>query len=749
MLEIARKGTWSDPTDGYIWNYYGDDANATIFYIVPRPQFSVDNNRKPMFRLVEYQTNDGANGSGYCHMQVQLTVPARVQTAIIADIRVKFGVDAQINTLNYNSGTSAQFEYLMPEQTEPALVQMTPTLVGGNIASFLCELGRDGVQVFKDAFSGVTGSLPVSYSLSIDARLPSVTAVVEFDSQAAFNYEKTVNVDRNIWGDVTRREVTVRSFLQSSQAGTITVDPGSPPPSPEALEEARQWAGNTLNNLVNNAVNTVLATINPGDANNFSMSMVQSFKETYAESQVVPWLFAPTDTLPSMPQLGFNFNDFYSTVDVRRFSLNVTMNLDFAETAPVDNPTAIRSVDVTVQYPGLAQNTFTFDFGNQAHLFDADWDEAAGGKYRISYRVNYWKAGQPPLEMPAQTEEASIFTISPEAAGIVQVVFDVSNIPWAGSRAYAFVQVEFFFQDLSGSNNPITQTLQLDMLNQTGEIDSIYAVPRFNPYIYTLIYKMNDGTEFRLQPQTSNAAKIYVNDPLQHSTLFTVLVKTPANNVDFALMDISYKGGLEGQPVSLSFQIPDPSKPNVTRLPFDVNAVNVSQVLFHYSGMLFLEDGTPIQIPDSVTGNTNIVISPDQLWFGVSIFADLIDWSNNLGMVTVDVTYLQSTAAGAKVPTTLSTPAPWTFKNFPTQNQQVVLGFLHPASEQARYDYTITYSYTDQQKFKVITGTSTSPTLTIPPTPDALNAMKDAARLIAEPAKRRRQARLHLAQSRA
>ena len=74
MLNISKQGTYQDNT-GYEWVFYQDDVNSSDFYIVPRPQFAYDDNNNPIFQIVRYQTNDSTNGSGYCHIGVELSVP--------------------------------------------------------------------------------------------------------------------------------------------------------------------------------------------------------------------------------------------------------------------------------------------------------------------------------------------------------------------------------------------------------------------------------------------------------------------------------------------------------------------------------------------------------------------------------------------------------------------------------------------------------------------------------------------------
>src|SRR6185312_7002856 len=85
MLNITLKGTYQDAT-GYQWDYYGDDVNNNVFYVIPRPQFVVNDQGQPSFQIIRYATNDQSNGSGYWRFDVELSVPATVLSAIKAQI---------------------------------------------------------------------------------------------------------------------------------------------------------------------------------------------------------------------------------------------------------------------------------------------------------------------------------------------------------------------------------------------------------------------------------------------------------------------------------------------------------------------------------------------------------------------------------------------------------------------------------------------------------------------------------------
>ncbi|HEY1017111.1 MAG TPA: hypothetical protein VGE07_30635, partial [Herpetosiphonaceae bacterium] len=76
MLNFTRKATYQD-AQGYAWDYYGDDEQPDTFYVVPRPQFVLDAQNNPAFQIVRYAADDPkADGGGYCHIGVELGVPA-------------------------------------------------------------------------------------------------------------------------------------------------------------------------------------------------------------------------------------------------------------------------------------------------------------------------------------------------------------------------------------------------------------------------------------------------------------------------------------------------------------------------------------------------------------------------------------------------------------------------------------------------------------------------------------------------
>ncbi|HEX6086223.1 MAG TPA: hypothetical protein VF266_16960 [Thermoanaerobaculia bacterium] len=716
MLSISRQGTWIDPS-GYTWSFYGDDVDRSVFTIIPRPEFATDPvTGKPIFALVEFETSDGGNGSGYCALQTRTNVPEEAILGITSEIQFRFGVQQpRFVTLSLNPATRAVIEYVDPELAVPVLVEIAPSRTDQNSAAFLIPLTRGGMQQFKGAFSGQSGSVPISYWLYTDVRLPDVGATVTFDSVVAEQYERSEQIDKNIWGEVTRRQVAIAHYFSRSQAGTIELHVGDPPPPVEIVEQMRRWAENTLEDLVELAVDSALSRIPPDRPDAFTISMVSSFRREYMQGQIAQWVFVPTDTLPSMPALGFSFDEFFTRVKARQFTVNVTMNVSFEppESDAFVEEESIASVEVTIRYPTLFDNTLRFDALTQSHLFVAPWDEGAGGRYTLEYTVNYHKPGQPPLRVRFENLEQSVFTVTPASAGVISVEFDGRNLDWVDpDSGYSGVEIAFFFIDLSGDNQPVTQIARIDREAPRTTIRSLFSLPIFNDYSYTLTYFMNDGTTFTLDARRSNAARIFVNNPLQSSTLFVVLQQPPGFTILQAPIRVSWLSGLSHDPVSKNLTLL-PSKP-VTPVP--VNAVSTSQVLFSYQGTILLQNLPPKTIVLATTPNMQIVISPVMIWFGIQIDASLIDWVDNLGLVKIDLTYMDGT-----VPRIFGSPL-WAAPDEQKDPLLVVAGFYVRGDVTPTYDYTITWSYTDKPaETRTVLG-ATGATVVIPARPDVAAA---------------------------
>src|SRR5947209_4308511 len=73
---------------------YSDDAEPTTFYVLPeQPRFRVDDQGRPIFRFLQYKTPrptpDGKNGGGFVIFDVEFSVSAATESAIIDALKAQ------------------------------------------------------------------------------------------------------------------------------------------------------------------------------------------------------------------------------------------------------------------------------------------------------------------------------------------------------------------------------------------------------------------------------------------------------------------------------------------------------------------------------------------------------------------------------------------------------------------------------------------------------------------------------------
>ena len=196
MLDITTKGT-CQTADSMIWDYYQDDQNPSVFYVVPTPTFARDAADRPVFSLVEYSTSDATAGSGYCYLSTILWIPPDDLPQIVDCISQRHpGITPQLNTLEFKSGGEVTLQY-SGDDGLPQEVYAKPSDFGANLATFIVPLSPQGMALFKTIFSGqqTTATVAIVYEVSVPARLPAVTVTVKFDSAIAYEYQRRHTIE--------------------------------------------------------------------------------------------------------------------------------------------------------------------------------------------------------------------------------------------------------------------------------------------------------------------------------------------------------------------------------------------------------------------------------------------------------------------------------------------------------------------------------------------------------------------------
>ena len=175
MLDITKKGT-CQTSDSMVWDYYGDDGNDTMFYVVPTPTLARDETGRPIFSLVEYSTSDANAGGGYCYLSTVLWIPPADLPQIETCIKNSHpGITPQLNTLEFKSGGQVMLQYVGDDELpDEVYARATPTTEQTSRPSS-CQLSPSGMALFKAIFGGQQSSAALSViypGVQVPARMP-------------------------------------------------------------------------------------------------------------------------------------------------------------------------------------------------------------------------------------------------------------------------------------------------------------------------------------------------------------------------------------------------------------------------------------------------------------------------------------------------------------------------------------------------------------------------------------------------
>ncbi|MGD8379755.1 MAG: hypothetical protein PVI56_09105 [Gammaproteobacteria bacterium] len=692
--------------DGQSVTVYGDLSDPNMYYIVPLPVIPRSNG-VPEFALVEYKKNAGISGT--CSFMVELQHDAAAEAAV----KAKLGNGITLGQLSWQSA-KVWFTYMVKGQTFNLVA--SPAMYGANRASFVINLpDADTLNAFKDAFGpdgSAGGTFQFQYDLTCYAKLPPATVTVEFNSDIAYKYQKTVQVSRNVWGHVTHRAVEIHQYLTESQAGTVTVDPGARPLSPQTSKQLTDWANQTLEDDVNRAVNNALRVIGENNANDFSMSQVASFTNVYRMGQVVEWHISPLAPIPA-----FSADDWgkvYSVVDDRTFVLSVTVQ-GFDDSQ-------VESVDVTVDYP-------TRSTGNTQH-FTADsagsWifkapGNAASGSYDPTYEYSYvvhFKDGSDPYQSPKiQGTETEIY-LALRDLSVLSVEFDASNVPFSDAAddrsdfVAAFsddagsdnkvkqVQVEFYF--VNEANGAVKhQEFNLTAAAPRQVVSSLRELPSTNPYQYRVTYLLESGREVFTDWVSNNANRVMLQPPFVTQTVQIIPLQ------DFKLLElqVAFKDPINNFNQKKQWVIQNTGEKPLPSWTF-LAPMNSTDIRLAYDGRYELNNQLTA-IPKATTADSFINIDSSQIWYSAEFDPSQIEWeAHSITLVLIEVYTLvdgQQTNNQA-------------FRFHPKDGANSKLyGFLTDAGKTPEYHWSAQYWYAGQDTPNKLEPTKASGRIVILP----------------------------------
>lgn len=726
MLNIAKQGTYEDPT-GNQWVFYQDDATPSVFYVIPRPQYIVNDQGTPTLKLVTYDTNTpSTDGSGFVQIGVELSVPQNVQGGIASAIQQQFGVsNPTFGALQCNLGGMAYLT--LDGQGQPTVHSAPVSSFGSNQATFVLDLDADGMKSAAASLTTHGGAFPVRYALTLPARLPEVTAVLSFDSSIAYQYQVT-QPQHHTYGSDTPG--SVQALLTSSGASTTTINWGIKNP-PESLEQTvASWANTTLADMVNAEVQEQLQIQGMTSSESFNINSVNSFTNTFNENEVVTWTIQPQAVLPSLADLGLGIAPFSSSVNEQLQVMTVMTDLPFQTEVSDKSPSPFSEVKVqhatvTAGYPGLpeAQATVTFT-RNGHHTFTAPFNPLHGPGWSVSWDVTY--AGGTQVTGNATADQGQ-YTLSVSEVGILTVTFNAAQVFLTQqANVPASVTIDLSFMDPNGGGHFINQQATIDdPLNPMATITSLNAVPITTTYNYTVTYNYADGTTYTAPSQCNQSGftqTVPFSSAVQATPVYILYEDSTTNPILGANVKIWYQSdpavkGAAGAPTESApteFQLlPSPIPGTTLSVARDMfeSLVNSTSPLVYSASINTLQGQIAITGQMIASGFSALEISPTQRYFTLSIVPATIDWTK---CDSVLVTVTPSIKGGTQpAPTGL----PFTF-NFEEKTPQYMTLPLNNLSDQVSYEWTASYIAPGKVPGKATgAGTATDVFLLIPPTP--------------------------------
>ncbi len=608
--------------------YHDFDVTTNKWYIVPTPRFStvvIDGSTEVAFSLVEYTTNDGLQGT--CAFTVELAVDPDALDAVHRNL----GFDIDIGQFDWVSAL-AYLEFQV--EGKSVIVNAVPSQYASNAASFVVFLpDQVTVNTFKNAFGpgGKTiSTIAVQYDLLALAKLPAVDVKVTYKSTIAYEYEKTIHVDRNFWGKETSRSSTIKEFLQNSDAGDTEIDWHLENPGPELEQRVYDWAWVTLENLVAEAVDSAVRRLGANNSDKFSISAVSSFERTYSENQVIEWAISPKSFLPA-----FNaqqWDRYFRTVENRNLVVGFTLLDDLAANE-------IDSVQVTVKYPTKGTDE-SFVFTSETAT---TWTYAADGamdagrfdpNYQYQYIVRF-------KDEPAKTytsewiaDSRSTVVLPVASLGIQSATFVATNIDF--ENAVDFILLDFFYRAPDGQPNTAEQVRIKNTNPKT--ITSRTFLPSTNEYTYQLLYVMKDGNRYTVQPLTAfppeNRRKVFLTSPFRTKEVgFTLW--NPHEDSKPTIIQVNVKGVYQ-DPLNdytatnlWKFKPPEDEDFFEPETPWIVNVPNnPNGAWIQYDGYLLMSNGKQRKIIDVKDKEVGLVFSSIDSPFTVTFDPFQIDWAS-------------------------------------------------------------------------------------------------------------------------
>jgi hypothetical protein len=691
---------------------YPDHENDKQFWYLSGSVQLAKRDDKYALTLIKYNQSvgeEGVKGGGFATFEVNIGL----SESQAKKIHSKLPKDAVLAAVPFNQGTVKCVALNVGK--ESIVGASSPSLFGDNAALFSLTLDKTQTAILESAFSNNGQPIGVYYDLEFTAMRPSLDVKLEADLARVYTeFQFSLGVEATIpAGDVpVDLEASIDAgFQKLVQEGAIKIevfsfsddadvkrqkdeavkffmdqllkdwftptfqvpkapdDKSNQPTKPKPEEKPTQPTETNPEEKPtqpteandDNIVETLEDVIPQVKLKLRFVHQEEQKKVTYrySGSQVVTKKYYPQGL----------FNSLLQDEDKSKYIIAADVNDLFFETIgiQVKAPEAstyekygLQSTQFAAKYPDRDIASLVFDkmkTADQSIQFPINTKLDLLYSYQVQYTFlpdSGWEGERMSYEIPWQPTEDRTPTLIPhEYIGFLDINVSLErSFFWNRIQS---VEVHLSYQSLPPSKWKKEKVLQFNPDSDTEQHWKLRLnAPTANPiYTYYFVYALEDGSQRKTEPVTSNVPGIAVPDLTRAKPVIRFQPQLKAGEQLY--LDLNYEDAANNYRWEKSLEITTGTpKPVVVEIPL----MNPARREFSYTYTLLSADGIPSKksFPTAIYTSPIVIKSIEKGSLEVQVISDEVDW-DAVRLVTVDLLYQDT-------PNNIQKSASQTFKKY-------------------------------------------------------------------------------------
>ena len=645
---------------------FGDDSSSNVFYVMPdQPRYYIDPaTKKPVMKLVKYKNPvvkpDGSKGGGFFVFASEFVVAdatlQKIQSALDSSLsgqRDSRGqaVKAVVKAIPF---TSAKASVTLMDTSGQFVTKIdstnNPSLLGAMRCSFSAELTAEGATLMEATLKGSGGVVTIAYDLMFPAALPPMTGKVVFDAVKSYSFVQSIDKSGasrflGLWdiGSNTNEVTKLREQFTSASAGSVDLELGNlgyldAATQKTVHDEISNWAWGQVDDAVKETVlPAIAAATDRGDDGMDHISKTQteletaSFVRTLSERLGQSFPAFPNGVLPNLKDMGFNFNDFYSEVDLddpffKTIDTPIHVEADFARFN-------IDSVTVHCEYdkvkPPIPKD-FIFKSPDDIGEF---LSETANGdmSFNYSFAVNYKDSSIPYKAGPIATNSTCLVILGSDL-GVLHLDLLVGVVDFTKVTQ---IQVAVKYPDTDASGKAVGETFIFDTNNKSAQWTAPIMKPVTKTCQYQATFILPDGSHMVGAWTNVAPGTLIIDSPLVPTTYSFLAEGDFSATIDNIFLKMAYDDPSNKMHQESDFTFTTQNKEK----DWVVSTVSGGKGQVTYSGVISYKDHTTENIGPVNTTNALITFGPpNQVIISVQPDVTLIDFTA-VKLIKVDFEY--------------------------------------------------------------------------------------------------------------